>query len=80
MRFKYKNIKDSYLKNQYLVKKLLFINILISSELAKLSLNFFLKPIHNNRMGFYSYFRGFSISACAAANLAIGTRNGEHET
>ena len=28
----------------------------------------------------YSYFLFSAIAACAAANLAIGTRNGEQET
>lgn len=27
-----------------------------------------------------NYFLGFLMFACAAANLAIGTRNGEHDT
>ena len=39
-----------------------------------------LRLIKSNGEWQNSYLRGFLIAACAAANLAIGTRKGEHDT
>ena len=46
--------------------------------------NFFLKyknsGLHANRCRKNLFYLGFLIFACAAANLAMGTRNGEQDT
>ena len=56
---------------------------LVVNSFFKILKNIFgraLKPAPDKVYAPFFYFLGFFIAACAAASLAIGTLNGEHDT